>query len=103
MKKPLLTTTEIKVFDRGILLHQAMGDQSLANEVLGLFLQQLANLKAKKWATLDLNFEMHSLKGSAAALGAMQLEAIAHNWHEIGADLQTQVLAAIAAFEAAAN
>lgn len=93
----------LKAFDRSILLHQAMGDQTLADEVLGLFLQQLAILKSKDWARLDLNFEMHTLKGSAAALGALQLEAIARQWHDIGPQLQTRVVQAIAAFEAAAN
>ena len=93
----------LKAFDRSILLHQAMGDQTLADEVLGLFLQQLAILKSKDWARLDLNFEMHTLKGSAAALGALQLEAIARQWHDIGPQLQSQVLQAVARFEAAAK
>ena len=93
----------LKAFDRAILLHQAMGDQALADEVLGLFLQQLATLKAKEWRSLDLNFEMHTLKGSAAALGAKQLEAIARDWQSLGPQLQSQVLQGIARFEAAAK
>lgn len=91
------------LFDRTVLLHHAMGDQALANEVLGLFLQQLATLKAKPWPKMDLNFEMHTLKGSAAAMGALQLETIGRDWREIGPALQPRLNAAIAAFEAAAN
>ena len=91
------------VFDRSILLRQAMNDEALANEVLGLFLQQLADLAAKDWAKLDLHFEMHTLKGSAAAMGALELEAIGHDWLEIGPDLQIRVIKAITAFQATAK
>ena len=79
-----------------------MDDKALADEVLGLFLQQLADLAAKDWAKLDLNFEMHTLKGSAAVMGALELEAIGRNWREGGQDLQIRVIRAIAAFQAAA-
>ena len=79
-----------------------MDDKALAEEVLGLFLQQLAELAAKDWAKLDLYFEMHTLKGSAAVMGALELEAIGRNWREFGMDLQTRVNTAIAAFRAAA-
>ena len=91
------------VFDRSILLHQAMNDDALADEVLGLFLQQLADLAAKDWAKLDLRFEMHTLKGSAASMGALELEAIGRNWLEIGPELQMRVMQAIVAFQAAAK
>ena len=70
------TELALKAYDRAVLLRQTMNDQTLADEVLELFLQQLAALKSRSWESLDLNFEMHTLKGSAAALGAMQLEAL---------------------------
>lgn len=102
----LVSQPEIKslppVFDRSILLRQAMNDKALADEVLGLFLLQLAELAAKDWSRLDLNFEMHTLKGSAAVMGAMELEAIGRNWREFGIDLQGRVIHAISAFQAAA-
>ena len=91
------------VFDRSILLHHSMNDPALAQEVLGLFLQQLEALASKEWANLDLNFEMHTLKGSAATIGAMELAELARNWREIGPELQKQVKVAIAAFEQAAR
>ena len=80
-----------------------MNDQALADEVLGLFLQQLADLAAKDWAKLDLRFEMHTLRGSAAAMGALELAGIGHDWIEIGPDLQMRVSKAIVAFQAAAK
>lgn len=91
------------VFDRSILMRQAMNDEALADEVLGLFLQQLADLTAKDWEKLDLRFEMHTLKGSAAAMGALELEAIGHDWLDIGPNLQMRLMKAIAAFQAAAK
>jgi len=94
-------TTPQAVFDRRILLHHAMNDEALAKEVLGLFLQQIETLASKDWGKLDLNFEMHTLKGSAATVGAMELEELARNWREIGSALQTRVKVAIAAFEQA--
>jgi len=91
------------VFDRGVLLHHSMNEQALADEILGLFLQQIEKLVAKDWNKLDLNFEMHTLKGSAATVGAMELEFLARNWREIGSGLQNRIKLAVANFEAAAK
>lgn len=92
-----------QVFDRGVLLRQSMNDLGLANEVLGLFLAQLDALSRKEWSKLDLHFEMHTLKGSAATVGALELEALARDWREIGPELQTRVMAAIKSFQGAAK
>ncbi len=91
------------IFDRSVLLHHSMNEQGLADEILGLFLQQLEKLVAKDWAKLDLNFEMHTLKGSAATVGAVELESLARNWREVGPALQNRIKLAVANFEAAAK
>jgi len=90
-----------EIFDRNILLHHAMNDPVLAKEVLGLFLQQIETLVRKDWTALDLYFEMHTLKGSAATVGAMELEHIARNWREIGPELRNRLKIATATFEQA--
>ncbi len=67
-------------FDRAHLDHFTMQDQSLALEVVGLFLGQLpaslARLEAARTAA-DWQFAAHSLKGAAAAVGARRLSEIA--------------------------
>ena len=68
------------VFDRLGLEHNTMHDQRLAAEVLGLFLAQLpATLKLLEEAgtPLDWKFAAHTLKGSAAAVGALRLQNLA--------------------------
>ncbi len=67
-------------FDRVHLDHFTMQDQSLAVEVLGLFLGQLPasirDLAAAETAA-DWRFAAHALKGAAAAVGARQLSLLA--------------------------
>lgn len=67
-------------FDRGHLDHVTMQEQSLAVEVLGLFLGQLpASIRdlAEARTAADWRLAAHSLKGAAAAVGARQLSEIA--------------------------
>lgn len=69
-----------EVLDRAHLNHNTMQNQSLAEEVLGLFLIQLpamldaldAASTATEWA-----FATHTLKGAAAAIGAQRLRLLA--------------------------
>ena len=72
--------TDSAVFDRLGLEHNTMHDQRLAAEVLGLFLAQLPAtlqlLEAAATAT-DWKFAAHTLKGSAAAVGAQKLQNLA--------------------------
>ncbi|MFM8747417.1 MAG: Hpt domain-containing protein [Aestuariivirga sp.] len=74
-------------FDGAHLDHITMQDQSLALEVLGLFLGQLpltlARLAAAGTAA-DWQFTAHGLKGSAAAVGARRLSALAAGLEEAG-------------------
>ena len=68
------------VFDCAHLLHYAMQDQALAQEVLGLFLVQLpAMLTALEAAAgpEDWHFATHTLKGSAGSIGALRLRKLA--------------------------
>jgi hypothetical protein len=90
-------------FDRGILLHHSMNDNALASEILGLFRQQLETLAGKDWSTLDLRFEMHTLRGAAATIGAQELEALSREWREFGLALQPRFRSAMERFLAAAR
>jgi len=68
------------VFDRLGLEHNTMHDQRLAEEVLGLFLVQLPatmQLLEEAGTALDWKFAAHTLKGSAAAVGALKLQNLA--------------------------
>lgn len=65
-----------EVFDRLHLSRYSMQNQELAAEVMGLFLLQLpAMLEAVDTAVspADWEFATHTLKGSAAAIGARKL------------------------------
>lgn len=86
------------VFDRACLERSTMNDVELQSEVLTLFIDQLAKIEFADWAKLDLNFEMHALRGSAAAIGAVQIEDICANWEKFGPKLEHKMKLAIAAF-----
>lgn len=70
-------TSATEVLDRAYLYRNTMQNQSLAEEVLGLFLVQLPSMldgldgavTPGEWA-----FATHTLKGSAAAIGARRLQ-----------------------------
>ena len=93
------TSAEPAVFDRTVLMHHAMDDAALATEVLALFEAQLQRLEHLDWDKLDLAFEMHTLRGAAAAVGASQLRHIAENWKDTGA-FEATVKTAIKNFRA---
>ena len=86
------------MFDRNVLMHHAMDDAALATEVLALFEAQLQRLERLDWTKFDLPFEMHTLRGAAAAVGATQLQHIADRWNELGGDFEPAVKAAIKMF-----
>ncbi len=68
------------VFDRLGLEHNTMHDQRLAVEVLGLFLAQLPATLAlldEARTAAEWKFAAHTLKGSAAAVGAQKLQNLA--------------------------
>jgi chemotaxis protein histidine kinase CheA len=66
-----------EVFDRTLLNEYSMQNQELAAEILELFLIQLPHmLEALETAAsqTEWNFATHTLKGSAAAIGALRLQ-----------------------------
>lgn len=68
------------VFDRTLLNDYSMQNQDLATEILNLFLVQLpVMLEALAAAATqtDWNFATHTLKGSAAVVGALRLQQLA--------------------------
>lgn len=72
--------TAPEVFDRALLNHYSMNDQKLAAEILELFLIQLPSmLAALEMADSETawNFATHTLKGSAATIGALRLQSLA--------------------------
>jgi hypothetical protein len=93
---------EVPAFDRKVLTYQTMDDAALAEEILLLFLGQLARLERINWAALELAFEMHTLRGAAAVVGAGQIEALADGWQALGSELEPKLKAAINDFRAAA-
>ena len=89
------------VFDRAVLAHHTMDDLALADEIMKLFLDQLTQLETAEWSSLDLVFQMHTLRGAAAAVGANQLQNLAEGWSDYGTHLEGALKSAIAAFRQA--
>ena len=91
------------VFDRAVLAHHTMDDLALADEIMKLFLEQLTQLETAEWSSLDLAFQMHTLRGAAAAVGANQLQSLAEAWADYGNDLEDTVKSATQDFRKAAQ
>ena len=71
---------EPAVFDRAHLVRYTMESLELEREIIELFLAQLpATLKMIRQADCDANWKLatHTLKGSAAAVGARRISEIA--------------------------
>jgi HPt (histidine-containing phosphotransfer) domain-containing protein len=69
-----------EIFDRTLLNDYSMQNQELAAEIVELFLVQLPSmLKALQTAAnqTEWSFATHTLKGSAAAIGALRLQQLA--------------------------
>jgi HPt (histidine-containing phosphotransfer) domain-containing protein len=74
------TGVAAEVFDRRLLNEYSMHNQELAAEIMDLFLIQLPRmLEALETAAgqTEWNFATHTLKGSAAAIGALRLQKLA--------------------------
>ncbi len=68
------------VFDRDHLAHYTMDDPELEREIVSLFLAQLPSILdslLKASSRDDWRFATHTLKGSAFAIGACKIGAIA--------------------------
>jgi chemotaxis protein histidine kinase CheA len=99
---------QAEVFDHHRLRHHTMQDQALAAEILGLFLSQLpAMLEALDGAgdVTEWAFATHTLKGSAALVGAQRLHALAADLERIvfPGDINVRLLRVQAVHAAAAE
>ena len=97
-----------EVFDHHHLRSHSMQDQALATEILSLFLGQLPTmLEALDTAAdpAEWRFATHTLKGSAALVGAHRLQALAVELEKIvfPGDANVRLLRIQAAHAAAAE
>lgn len=86
MRSPVAPTSAVaidsaaEVFDRQHLASYTLGDAGLERELLQLFMaqieQSLGNLKSASSAS-EWKLASHTLKGSAAAMGASQINRLA--------------------------
>lgn len=90
-------------FDQAILVEQTMSDPALAAEILELFIGQLKRLEALEWGDLEMAFEMHTLKGAAAVVGALEIEVLAEDWKAQGKRLEFKLKGAFTRFREAAT
>src|SRR5690606_12336620 len=69
------STSSVRPVDLAYLGRQTMGDRALEQEVLGLFVQQLATIGERIEAedTQERQRLAHTLRGSAAGIGAFPL------------------------------
>ncbi len=76
--------SEKDVFDRAGLLDRLMGDEKLANEILGEFMEDVPRKFTALKEALDksdapsVQCEAHTLKGAAANVGALALQEVAN-------------------------
>jgi HPt (histidine-containing phosphotransfer) domain-containing protein len=71
------------VFDHVHFAQYTMHDADLEREILGLFLVQLQDVSTQLSVAMtaqDWRFMVHTLKGSAATVGAGQLHDLARRW-----------------------
>ena len=72
------------VFDREVFQRNTMQDAILQQEILELFFNQLAAVRARleqgPVSVEDSKFMAHTLRGAAAAVGAKKIETIAAKW-----------------------
>ncbi|MGH6854139.1 MAG: Hpt domain-containing protein [Aestuariivirga sp.] len=77
---PVKADGRVAILDRAHLAHYTMENRELEREIIALFLQQLpATMAMLKTATshADWKLAVHTLKGSAAAVGANRINALA--------------------------
>jgi HPt (histidine-containing phosphotransfer) domain-containing protein len=99
---------EVVVFDVERLASSTLGDTALQREVIGMFRRQVedvvgqtaAGVNAEEW-----RFLAHTLRGTAAAVGAMEIAALGEAWERQGtrphASVSGQLLGAWQRFESA--
>jgi HPt (histidine-containing phosphotransfer) domain-containing protein len=77
------------VFDRRRFEANTMHDGALQREILGLFLAQLSQMRARlaegAVSVEDSKFLGHTLRGAAAAVGALEFENMGTEWENLAA------------------
>jgi HPt (histidine-containing phosphotransfer) domain-containing protein len=112
-KKPEMAQSALTrppVFDHSRFDANTMGDAALQVEILALFGEQLASVQEKLAAgplsQSESKFLGHTLRGSAAAVGAREIEELAANWEDYTVaqeELQPLLREAIRKFEKAVS
>jgi HPt (histidine-containing phosphotransfer) domain-containing protein len=86
--------SSVVVFDCGILESSTMNDRGLQIEVLGMFRTQLSDVIRQLDDCLpetDWRFVAHTLRGTAAAVGATEIAVLAEGW-QAGRPLSSDTL-----------
>lgn len=84
---PNIDPEDMVVFDEAHFLRQTFGDRGLQLEIIALFIAQIEDSRkalAAPMTTTAWRFMTHTLKGAAAAVGAMRLAALAGQWEIVG-------------------
>jgi HPt (histidine-containing phosphotransfer) domain-containing protein len=77
------TAAQRVVFDVAFFEHCTMGDKLLMAELIGLFKSQIEKTCISLMdvnSEADWRFQAHTLKGAAAAVGAVEIETLASAW-----------------------
>ena len=78
------------VLDKERFTQSTMADRSLQLEILDLFERQLLDLQQQLKTTIisteGRKFYSHTLRGSASAIGALEIENLAKTWEKVGFD-----------------
>lgn len=92
------------VFDEDHFVRQTFGDRGLQQEIIALFIAQVADSRkalAAPMTAMAWRFMTHTLKGAAGAVGAMRLAELAGGWELAGLPQDaTRREAVVALFEA---
>ena len=95
---------DFRVFDTVHFGRQTFGDESLQQEILHLFLTQLDDTRralAKPGSSSGWRFMTHTLRGAAAAVGAIDLVVLVETWEQMAVPTDAEREAVVSAFDAA--
>ncbi len=92
------------VFDTVHFGRQTFGELALQQEILQLFLTQLDDTRhalAKPGSSSGWRFLTHTLRGAAAAIGAVDLTVLVDTWEQMAVPTDAERDAVLSAFDAA--
>ena len=93
--KTPVAATYTAILDRAHLAHYTMNSPELEREIIALFLQQLpATVVLLKTASSHADWKLatHTLKGSAAAVGATRINELATNLEKYQYDVDVNII-----------